>query len=105
MIDKKYDIKVKVGSYTKAGQTKAVYKTIGTILPGDNGHPFMLLDAAYLSMQLLALANPDNKDKIVCSMFEPYSEQRKPTEYSANFSSPNERSVVKEEIIDDEIPF
>ena len=62
-------LSVKIGEYEKDGKTKGRYKTIGSIMMGDKGGEFVLLDATVISMQLFALANPKRLDSVIVSIF------------------------------------
>ena len=67
---KKYDLAVKTGEYTKDGETKSRYQTIGSVMENDKG-PYMLLNSLFVSVQLNDLANAENRDSLIVSMFEP----------------------------------
>lgn len=64
------NLAVKIGEYESNGQKKNRYLRIGRIMPGRDGGKFILLDAAFVSMQLFALANKDRRESIVVSIFE-----------------------------------
>jgi hypothetical protein len=64
---KKYDLAVKVGEYQKDGQTKGRYQNIGAVVEGDNGF-YMIMDRHF---NPAGLPNPDNRNNIIVSMFEP----------------------------------
>ena len=63
-----HNLCVKTGEYESAGQKKGHYARIGRLMDGENGQ-FILLDAAFISMQLFALANKDRRDSIIVSLF------------------------------------
>jgi len=63
-----HNLCVKTGEYESAGQKKGRYLRIGRMMDGENG-PFILLDAAFVSMQLFALCNKDRRDSIIVSLF------------------------------------
>ena len=67
MAKKKYDLAVKVGEYEKDGQTKNRYQNIGAVIGGDNG-PYILMDRHF---NPAGLPNPDNRNSIIVSLFEP----------------------------------
>ena len=69
MATKLYDVCVKTGSYTNnQGEQKNRYENIGTVMQGDDGGQFMLLKTTF---NPAGVPNPDNKDAVLCSMFEP----------------------------------
>tara|TARA_R110002020_G_scaffold54301_1_gene151544 strand:+ start:688 stop:1044 length:357 start_codon:yes stop_codon:yes gene_type:complete len=68
MAQKLYDVTVKTGEYTNnQGETKGRYENIGTMMQGDNG-PFLILKRTF---NPAGVPNPDNKDSVICSCFEP----------------------------------
>lgn len=77
---KKYDIAVKVGSYTdNQGNDKARYKTIGAVWEKEDGGTYLALDSTIITMELQYLCNPKRSERIVCSMFEPRDGGEKPS--------------------------
>lgn len=84
---KLYDAAVKVGSYEKNGETKNKYKNIGVVLKGDKG-PYLLLDRTF---NPAGVPNPDNKESVLVSFFEPKEDKPKQEEPSRD--------------INDEVPF
>lgn len=69
MATKLYDVCVKTGSYTNnQGEQKNRYENIGTVMQGDDGGQFMLLKTTF---NPAGVPNPDNRDTVMCSMFEP----------------------------------
>lgn len=72
MATKKYDAAVKVGEYTdRDGKTKSRYENIGTVMMGDNG-PYLILKRTF---NPAGVPNPDNRDSLIVSFFEPRDEQ------------------------------
>lgn len=68
MAQKLYDVTVKTGEYTNSqGETKGRYENIGTMMQGDKG-PFLILKRTF---NPAGVPNPDNKDSVICSCFEP----------------------------------
>lgn len=91
-ITKKYDIAVKVGSYTDStGQKKNRYQNIGAVMQGDSG-PFILLDPL---INLAAVPREEGKDRVMCSLFEPRDEKGQRPQQGQSRPS----------VQDDDIPF
>lgn len=68
MATKLYDVTVKTGEYTNnQGENKGRYENIGSMMQGDNG-PFLILKRTF---NPAGVPNPDNKDSVICSCFEP----------------------------------
>jgi len=66
---KKYDLKVKTGSYTAAdGKEKGRYEIIGSIMEGQNGGQFMLLKRTFSPS---GVEVEPGRDMVMVSMFEP----------------------------------
>lgn len=73
MAQKLYDLVVKVGEYQNAqGETKARYENIGSVMQGENGQ-FAIMKRTF---NPAGVPNPDNKDSIIVSMFEPQNNQQ-----------------------------
>jgi len=73
MAQKLYDLVVKVGEYQNAqGETKARYENIGSVMQGDNGQ-FAIMKRTF---NPAGVPNPDGKDSIIVSMFEPQNNQQ-----------------------------
>lgn len=63
------DLAVKVSEYTdRNGQQKARWENVGSIMRGDNGNEFILLNRHF---NPAGIANPDNRESVLISMFEP----------------------------------
>lgn len=68
-----YDVVVKTGEYTNGqGEQKSRYENIGTMMQGDNG-PFLILKRTF---NPAGVPNPDNKDSVIVSLFEPQNQQQ-----------------------------
>lgn len=68
MAQKKYDLAVKIESYTdRQGQQKNRYQNIGAVIEGDRG-PYLLLDRHF---NPAGIPNPENRPNVIVSMFEP----------------------------------
>lgn len=73
MAQKLYDLVVKVGEYqNQQGETKARYENIGSVMQGDNGQ-FAIMKRTF---NPAGVPNPDGKDSIIVSMFEPQNNQQ-----------------------------
>lgn len=59
-------IKAKVGEYTKNGQTKGIYRTVGELRHGDKG-PFILMDAHFNPAGVM---RENGRDRVILSVFE-----------------------------------
>lgn len=89
---KEGNLSIVIGEYTDgSGNKKTNRKTIGSRWKNEEGKIFYRIDSSCLSMQLFALANKDRKPDVMVSFFEEKNE--------------NQTSAVKNETIDDEIPF
>jgi len=73
-MSKKYDIAVKVGEYEKNGETKSKYENIGVMLKGEHG-PYILLKRTF---NPAGVPNPNNRDTVLISLFEPKEKQSNP---------------------------
>lgn len=67
MANKKYDLAVKTGEYQSNGETKNRYENIGAVMTGDNG-PYLMLKRTF---NPAGVPNPDNRDSVLVSCFEP----------------------------------
>lgn len=66
---KLYDLAVKTGSYTDSqGQEKGRWLNIGSVMSGNDGGQFMIIDRTF---NPAGLPNPENRTSILVSMFEP----------------------------------
>jgi hypothetical protein len=72
MSTKLYDLVVKTGEYTSNGETKGRYENVGSMMQGDNGQ-FLILKRTF---NPAGVSNPDNKDSIIISCFEPKDQQQ-----------------------------
>ena len=63
------DIVVKVREYQDSqGNKKAQWANVGTLMRGDDGNDFILLDRHF---NPAGIANPDNRGNVLLSMFDP----------------------------------
>ena len=80
---KTHDLAVKVGEYTKNGETKGRYENVGHIL--NNGENKLLMIKR--TFNPAGVPNPDDKDSIILSVF-PVREQETPKPEAAKPSEP-----------------
>lgn len=67
MNKKKYDLAVKIGSYTdREGKEKGKYLNIGVIIEKEDGGRFMIMNRTF---NPAGVPNPENKDTFIVSMF------------------------------------
>jgi len=92
---KKYDLVVKVGEYTKDGQTKSRTKNIGVIMENDKGM-FMLLDKTF---NPAGVPSTGDKERIVVSMYE--DKPRSNDAPAGNYTAKD----FEQEDLSDEVPF
>jgi hypothetical protein len=71
MTHKLYDLAVKTGSYQKDGQEKGRYENVGSVMQGDKGQ-FLILKRTF---NPAGVPNPDCKDSVLISCFEPNGQQ------------------------------
>jgi len=74
-MSKLYDLTVKTGEYTNSnGDVKSRYENIGVVMQGGNGQ-YMMLKRTF---NPAGVPNPDNKDNLIVSMFEPKEREQAP---------------------------
>lgn len=61
------ELGVKTGSYTVNGEEKARWKNVGSMMKGDDGSYFLLLDTTF---NPAGVPNPDNRDNVLISVFD-----------------------------------
>jgi len=94
-MSKKFDLSVKVGSYTDAsGTEKGRYQNIGVMMEGQNG-PYILLNRTFNPAGVPGQAD---RESIIVSMFEP-RDNNGASNQTASKAAPAAAAV------DDEIPF
>ncbi|MGL4752828.1 MAG: hypothetical protein ACRCXB_10535 [Aeromonadaceae bacterium] len=68
------DLAVKVGSYTDGqGQEKGRYQNVGSLMRSDDGNEFVVLHRWF---NPAGVPNPDNRDSVIISCFEPKQQQQ-----------------------------
>lgn len=72
---KKYDLVVRVGTYfTKDGVEKGRWETIGAMIEGKDGRPFITLKRTF---NPAGIDVETGKDSIIVSLFEPKDDNGK----------------------------
>lgn len=79
--NKMYDLAVKVGTYTKDGETKNRYQNVGVVIDGPHG-PYMLLNRYF---NPAGVPGENDRDSILVSMFKPGFSGRSNTEADVPF--------------------
>jgi hypothetical protein len=68
------DLVVKLREYQdRDGNKKAQWHTIGSLMRGDDGNEFLLLDRHF---NPAGVPNPDNRGNVLVSMFDPKQDDR-----------------------------
>jgi len=71
---KTHDLAVKTGTYTdRNGNEKGRWQNIGRILEMDDGGKVILIDRTF---NPAGVPNPDNRDSVMVSMFEPREKEQ-----------------------------
>lgn len=65
------DLRVKTGEYTVNGETKGRWEDVGALMKGDNG-TFLMLKRTF---NLAGVPNPEGRDSVLISMFDPRPQQ------------------------------
>lgn len=108
MPSKVKDLAVKTGTYqNRAGETKNRYKNIGSIMQSDDGSQFILLDRTF---NPAGVNNPDNRDTLLISIFDPREEGADPAPQRAPSRAAQQHTQAKgngfaPQDIDDDLPF
>lgn len=62
------DIAVKTGEYTdRSGQTKGRWQNVGSLMKGDDGNEFIILNRWF---NPAGIPNPDGRDSVLLSCFQ-----------------------------------
>lgn len=81
---KKYDVSVKVGSYTdREGQPKAIWKTVGQVRDDGNGE-YLLLDKTF---NPAGVPCEPHKDQISLSLFTPRDNNQQGSQQQSNVTN------------------
>lgn len=70
-----YDLCVKTGEYTKNGETKSRYETIGSAMENDEGAMFLFVKKTF---NPAGVASKEGSDSIIVSMFTPKTDAKTP---------------------------
>lgn len=83
MAQKIKDLAVKTGEYHDAvtGETKGRYENVGAIMKNDEGNAFMMLKRTF---NPAGVPNPDNRDSVLISMFDPKPRDDQPRQQAGN---------------------
>ena len=86
MTRKVYDLAVKVSTYIdRQGNEKGRWKNIGSVLQMDDGGKVLLIDRTF---NPAGVPNPDNRDSVMVSMFEPRERDDAPKQQAAPAPAP-----------------
>jgi hypothetical protein len=99
------DIVVKVREYQdRDGNKKAQWANVGTLMRGDDGNEFILLDRHF---NPAGIANPENRGNVLLSMFDPKErdDQGGGRQQSSGNQGGGQSSGRSRNDMDDEIPF
>jgi len=93
---KKYDLAVKVGSYTdQYGNQKNRYKNIGALMTGNDGGEYILLEKTFNPAGVAS-----DRESIMISLFTPKENNSQTTH-----NQQKQDGYAPQPAIDDEIPF
>ena len=85
MATKIKDIAVKVSEYQSQGQTKGRWQNVGSLMQSDDGGQFIILNRWF---NPAGVPNPENRDSVVLSCFDPNNQQQAPQNASQGFQAP-----------------
>lgn len=91
------DLAVKTGEYEKDGETKSRYENVGSLWKNDDGDTMLSIKRTF---NPAGVPNPDNRDSVLVSMFEPRSGEKAPAEKKQEKPKPKAPPID-----DDDIPF
>lgn len=98
---KLYDLAVKTGEYTdRQGNTKGRWKNVGSVMRGDDGGQFIMLDKTF---NPAGVNGKPGSDSILVSCFTPGDRQNSKSDELRDHSSEVRR--MERAVMDDEIPF
>lgn len=102
-MSKKYDLAVKVGEYQKDGETKSRYENVGSVMQGDNGF-YMILKRTF---NPAGVPNPEDRDSVIVSMFEPRNQQQggQSSQYGNSAPQQSQAAPASDDPFGDSVPF
>ena len=93
------DLVVKLREYQdRDGNKKAQWLPVGSLMRGDDGSEFIMLDRHF---NPAGVPNPDNRGNLLVSMFDPKQDDRQQRQQDRQQDQQQPRSSN----MDDEIPF
>jgi hypothetical protein len=95
---KTHDLAVKTGTYTVNGQEKGRWLNIGRVLEMDDGGKVILIDRTF---NPAGAPNPDGRDSVMVSMFEPRERDDAPKQQAAPAPAPRQQGSINQ----DDVPF
>ena len=96
---KTHDLAVKTGTYTtRDGQEKGRWLNIGRVLEMDDGGRVILIDRTF---NPAGVPNPDGRDSVMVSMFEPRERDDAPKQQAAPAPAPRQQGGINQ----DDVPF
>lgn len=82
---KSHDLVVKTGEYQDAhGTIKGRYQNVGSLMVGEDGRPFIILERWF---NPAGLPNPQNRSSVILSLFEP-NQQQAPAQPPQGYQQP-----------------
>lgn len=102
-VTKAYDAAVKGREYTDAqGNKKAVWIPVGSVMRGDDGNLFMLLDRHF---NPAGIPNPQDRANVIVSFFEPKERDQRGGGGGQSERQDQRQASKPQDGLDDEIPF
>ena len=95
---KMHDLAVKTGTYTVNGEEKGRWLHIGRVLEMDDGGKVILIDRTF---NPAGVPNPDGRDSVMVSMFEPRERDDAPKQQAAQAPAPRASDGFQ----DSDVPF
>lgn len=91
------DVAVVTGTYEKNGETKKRYKNVGSVMRGDDGNSFILLDRSF---NPAGVPFKEGGDQIILGIFDLKEDGQQQAAAPVQAQQP-----VRQTIDDDKIPF
>ena len=100
MLTKLYDAAVKTDEYQdRQGQTKGKWTNVGSVMRGDDGKMFLLLDRTF---NPAGVRNPENRGNVLVSFFDPKAPEQQQEQRQEQRAA---QGHARQNDMDDEIPF